>query len=204
MAAATERSIEKKQAILKAATDLFIERGYDGVSIDAIVREVGGSKSNIYNYFGGKEGLFCAIVEDLSLQILSPLQAAEIDNLPLREALTAIGKQVMSVVLSDRAIALLRIVISQNQQFPELGHLFFNTGPKPICDGLAQYIQTQQEKGLLKPCESQQATKEFVGMFLGMNQMQRLLGITEAPSQKEVASTIDNAVTVFLEGYGYD
>ena len=202
MGVSTERSSQKKQAILSAATDLFIERGYNGVSVDAIVRKVGGSKSNIYNYFGGKEGLFCAIVEDLSLQILSPLQEAHIDNLPPREALTAIGKRAMSVVLSDRAVALLRIVIAQHQQFPELGHLFFNTGPRRNCDCLAQYIEAQQQKGMLKPCDSQRAAKQFVGMFLGVNQMQRILGITEAPSEEEIASIVDDAVTTFLEGYG--
>lgn len=202
MGVSTERSSQKKQAILNAATDLFIERGYNGVSVDAIVRKVGGSKSNIYNYFGGKEGLFCAIVEDLSLQILSPLQEANIDDLPPREALTAIGKRAMSVVLSDRAVALLRIVIAQNQQFPELGHLFFNTGPRRNCDCLAEYIEIQQQKGMLKPCDSQRAAKQFVGMFLGVNQMQRILGITAAPSEEEIASIVDDAVTTFLEGYG--
>jgi len=110
----------------------------------------------------------------------------------------------MSVVLSDRAIALLRIVIAQNQQFPELGHLFFNTGPRRNGDCLARYIETQQEKGLLKPCESQQAAKQFVGMFLGINQMQRILGITKAPSSEEITSIVENAVTAFLEGYGID
>ena len=201
MGGSTERSTQKKKAILATATDLFIERGYDGVSVDAIVKKVGGSKSNIYNYFGGKEGLFCAIVEDLSEQILSPLVEADVDNLPPREALTAIGKQVMSVVLSDRAIALLRIVIAQNQQFPELGQLFFNSGPKPRCQALAKYLQDQQDQGRLKPFDSERAAKQFVGMFLGINQMQRILGITPAPTSEEIASIVEDAVNTFLEGH---
>lgn len=201
MGVSAERSAQKKKGILTAATDLFIERGYDGVSVDAIVKKVGGSKSNIYNYFGGKEGLFCAIVEDLSEQILSPLVEADVDNLPPREALTAIGEQVMSVVLSDRAIALLRIVIAQNQQFPELGRLFFTSGPKPRCDALAKYLQEQQNQGKLKPCDSHRAATQFVGLFLGVTQMQRLLGITDAPSQAEIKAIVKDAVNTFLEGH---
>jgi len=204
MAVSAGRSEQKKKAILTAATDLFIERGYDGVSVDAIVKKVGGSKSNIYNYFGGKEGLFCAIVEDLSEQILSPLVEADVDNLPPRDALTAIGKQVMSVVLSDRAIALLRIVIAQNQQFPELGRLFFASGPKPRCEALAQYLQQQQDQGKLKPCDSQRAATQFVGMFLGIQQMQRLLGITQAPSPAEITAIVEDAVDAFLDGHQRD
>jgi AcrR family transcriptional regulator len=203
MGVSAERSAQKKKAILTAATDLFIERGYDGVSVDAIIKKVGGSKSNIYNYFGSKEGLFCAIVEDLSQHILSPLGDAEIDNLPPREALTVIGKQVMSVVLSDRAIGLLRIVIAESQQFPELGGMFFTSGPKPCYECLSRYLDKQQKLGKLKPCNSQEAATQFVGMFLGLKQLQRLLGITQAPSEEEVTRVVEDAVNTFLEGYGF-
>ncbi|WP_071515955.1 TetR/AcrR family transcriptional regulator [Geitlerinema sp. PCC 9228] len=201
MGVSTTRSAEKKKAILNAAADLFVERGYDGVSVDAIVKEVGGSKANIYNYFGGKQGLFRAIVEDMSQQILSPLADAEIGNLPPREALTAIGKQVMSVVLSDRAIGLLRIVIAENRQFPELGSLFLKSGPQPCHQCLAQYLEKQQQLGTLKPCDSQQAAMQFIGMFLGSIQMQRLLGTMSAPDQQQIETLVDSAVTTFLEGY---
>lgn len=202
MRASAEHSAQKKQAILDAAADLFIERGYDSVSVDAIVKKVGGSKSNIYNYFGGKEGLFRAIVEDLSQQILSPLAEAEIDNLPPQQALNVIGKQVLSVVLSDRAIGLLRIVIAQSQQFPELGTMFFTSGPKPCYECLTRYLEKQQTLGKIKPCDSQQAATQFIGMFLGFYQLQRLIGITNAPSQEEMTQIVENAVNTFLEGYG--
>ena len=201
MGVSAERSAQKKKAILTAATDLFIERGYDGVSVDAIVKKVGGSKSNIYNYFGGKEGLFCAMVEAVSQNILSPLADAEIDNLPPREALTVIGKQVMSVVLSDRVIGLLRIVIAESRQFPELGSLFFLSGPKPCYQCLTRYLDNQQKLGNLKPCDSPTAAAQFVGMFLGLNQLQRLLQITQAPSEEEVTIAVERAVDTFLERY---
>lgn len=202
MKAWAEHSAQKKQAILNAAAELFIERGYDSVSVDAIVKKVGGSKSNIYNYFGGKEGLFRAIVEDLSQQILSPLAEAEIDNLPPQQALNVIGKQVLSVVLSDRAIGLLRIVIAQSQKFPELGTMFFTSGPNPCYERLTRYLENQQQLGNIKPCDSQQAATQFMGMFSGFYQLQRLIGITSAPSQEEVAKIVENAVNTFLDGYG--
>ncbi|PSO46905.1 MAG: hypothetical protein BRC33_14005 [Cyanobacteria bacterium SW_9_44_58] len=192
----------KQRTILNVATDLFIERGYDGVSVDAIVKKAGGSKSNIYNYFGGKEGLFRAIVEDLSQQILSPLADAEIDSLPPQQALNVIGKQVLSVVLSDRAISLLRIVIGESQKFPELGNMFFTSGPKPCYERLTRYLEKQQNLGKIKPCNSQQATTQLIGMFLGFYQLQRLLGIIDAPSQEEITNIVDDAVNTFLEVYG--
>ncbi len=201
MGVSTAYSAQKKKQILKVATDLFIERGYNGVSVDAIVKEVGGSKSTIYNYFGGKQALFRAIVEDLSQQILSPLTETNLENLPLREGLTAIGKQAMSVILSDRGVALLRMVIAQTQQFPELGELFFNAGPQSNWNRLSQYLDQQQQKGKLKPCDSYHAATQFIGMFLGIHHLQRLLGITDSPTQQEITEIVEDAVTTFLQRY---
>jgi len=39
-------------------------------------------------------------------------------------------------------------------------------------------------------------------MFSGFYQLQRLIGITSAPSQEEVAKIVENAVNTFLDGYG--
>ncbi len=54
---------EARDALLRArAAVLFLERGYDSVTVDDIVREVGGSKGSVYSFYGGKEGLFLAAI----------------------------------------------------------------------------------------------------------------------------------------------
>lgn len=73
----TKRGHERCIALLISATELFLERGYDAVSLDDIVQHAGGSKASIYKYFGNKEGLFKAICdyrrikffEDISIPI---------------------------------------------------------------------------------------------------------------------------------------
>ena len=54
----------RRARIISAATELFLERGYGDTSIDAIVRRAGGSKSTVYELFGGKDRLFAAVIED--------------------------------------------------------------------------------------------------------------------------------------------
>lgn len=44
--------------ILSAATDLFAECGYDGVSINAIAGRAGTSKANVFHHFGSKDALY--------------------------------------------------------------------------------------------------------------------------------------------------
>src|SRR5690348_14786308 len=50
------------QAIINAATEVFLERGYAEASVDAIVERAGGSKATVYAMFGNKEGLFEAAI----------------------------------------------------------------------------------------------------------------------------------------------
>ena len=59
----TKRGHERRLALLLSATELFLERGYDAVSLDDIVHHAGGSKASIYKYFGSKEGLFKGICD---------------------------------------------------------------------------------------------------------------------------------------------
>ena len=47
----TRRGDKKSEQIRSIATELFLRHGYDGVSVDEIVRIVGGSKTNVYNHF---------------------------------------------------------------------------------------------------------------------------------------------------------
>src|SRR3546814_6423581 len=45
----------KKEAVLRAAVDLFNERGFHATSLDDIASRLGITKKAIYNYFGNKD-----------------------------------------------------------------------------------------------------------------------------------------------------
>jgi len=52
-----------REALFEAATELFAERGFDGTKVEAIARRAGVNKAMISYHFGGKRGLYAAIVE---------------------------------------------------------------------------------------------------------------------------------------------
>src|SRR5262245_1078758 len=57
-----ETAEQRRERVVRLAAPLFLKKGYDNVSIDEIIGVVGGSKATIYAWFGGKEGLFEAVV----------------------------------------------------------------------------------------------------------------------------------------------
>ena len=63
-------------AILDAARLLFAEKGYGGTTVRDIVRASGLSPGSFYNYFGDKESIFLAVVEESTAAIRSRLRDA--------------------------------------------------------------------------------------------------------------------------------
>jgi AcrR family transcriptional regulator len=60
---ARSRSSEAHDKVLRAALDLFGERGIDATSMDAIAQASGVSKATIYNHWSDKEALLLEVME---------------------------------------------------------------------------------------------------------------------------------------------
>lgn len=67
------RKIERGQAtrgqFIDIATRLFAEHGYDGTSIDAVLKESGASRGSLYHHFASKEALFEAVLDRVEAEI---------------------------------------------------------------------------------------------------------------------------------------
>lgn len=61
-----------QQSVVKAARQLFWERGYEGASLPDLERATGLNRSSIYNTFGSKRGLFDAAVESYLTDVVRP------------------------------------------------------------------------------------------------------------------------------------
>ena len=65
---------ERRESILKAAQRLFAEKGYHGVSIDEIAREVDVSPAILYRHFKSKQTLYDAVLQRMSARRESYVQ----------------------------------------------------------------------------------------------------------------------------------
>src|SRR5215468_8936937 len=147
--AAASRRLEtveqRRERIVRLAAPLFLKKGYDNVSIDEIIGVVGGSKATIYAWFGGKEGLFEAVVrqkcEDVTLGI-------EIDAKgSIESQLTQIGRSFLALVLSPPILEFHRLMVSIGRTFPATARLFYETGPASAYSAVATWIEKQQADG---------------------------------------------------------
>lgn len=193
---------KRREVIMDAAWDLFLKKGYAAVSVDEIIGRSGGSKSTVYDFFGSKEGLFLELVSSVNEQILSKMKMPETSGQSTREALTLISHAIMSQILSEKAIEIYRLSVSESKRFPRIGKLFFEAGPGQTQRNVAEYIEKESAAGRLKVKNPRRAAEFLLGMLLINDHIAMSLGCVGLPSEARIGEVIEEAVDVFLAAYG--
>lgn len=67
---------ETTEKLLAAARRSFAELGYGATSMDALCAEAGLTRGALYHHFGGKEGLFEAVVRQIDREVLDQIERA--------------------------------------------------------------------------------------------------------------------------------
>lgn len=194
------RQAAKRQHILDVATEMFLEEGYAGVSVDGLIARIGGSKRTFYAYFGGKDGLFAAIIARLCEEIVNPLTHMDLKRKPLREALLTIAETFLDVVLAPRTTALHRLIVAEAPRAPEAARSFFEAAPGTAYRCLTEYFTWAESAGLVAPGSAERRAVIFLDALTGRFQLQCLLGLVESPSQSERQLLIEEAIAIFTHG----
>jgi AcrR family transcriptional regulator len=79
-----------RRNIVEVATQEFAEKGFSGARVDEIAARTRTSKRMIYYYFGSKEGLYIAVLEEAYRKIRSIEATLDLAHQPPEEALRAL------------------------------------------------------------------------------------------------------------------
>jgi TetR/AcrR family transcriptional regulator, mexJK operon transcriptional repressor len=194
------RAQKKQTDILKAASELFLQRGYDAVSMDDILEKVGGSKTTLYSYYGDKEGLFAATVQEMCREKLAAFLAMDVTDLGPKPGLNALGRQFLLIILDPHGQSMFRAMIAEAQRFPELAAAFFAAGPERAIRVLRRNIENWQKQGLLRCGNAEVLAIQFLGVIMGNFHMRRLLGLGETLTERQISVWVARGVELFLQG----
>ncbi|MFU8802690.1 MAG: TetR/AcrR family transcriptional regulator [Bradymonadaceae bacterium] len=90
---------EKQERIIEAAGEEFAEKGYEGASINQIIKRAGISKGSLYYYFEDKEDVFTTVLTYVSEKVLKETSGITFDHLtaetywPMMEAMGEKGAE---------------------------------------------------------------------------------------------------------------
>ena len=191
----------KREYLLDIAAERFLASGFSAVSVDELVASAGQSKTNVYSWFGGKEGLFLATIDRLLDAMLVPLIDNGFASLPLSEGLRVLADAVLTIVLGKDALALHRLIIAESQAFPAIGRAWVVAGPERTYRFCADFIAAHQQAGRLRLADPNRAAVFFHDMLTGDLEHRILVGERTMPDAAERDRLIDAVIDVFTRGY---
>jgi len=130
----------------KVAADLFLKRGYEGVTIDKIVELAGGSKSTVYSEFGGKCGLFISSIENLCRESNEPLTKIDYAGLNLERSLKKLSFHILKLITAKRSVELHRLAIGEAVNCPEVGEAWYTYGPARTASIIRSVLESHRDE----------------------------------------------------------
>jgi TetR/AcrR family transcriptional regulator, mexJK operon transcriptional repressor len=187
----------KLEAVTSAARALFLDQGFSATSMDAIAKAAGVSKATLYAYFPSKEALFAFLImaECEGLQRHLPLPDLSDGLYP---ALQEFARRYVRVFIERKDVVFVRTIANESSRFPDLGRLFYESGPLATIRRLAQFLDEAKAKGLLEFEDSIMAATQFLSLIRGERPLRTVLGIDDA-NEQTLDLEIESGLALFLK-----
>jgi AcrR family transcriptional regulator len=128
------RAAGRRQAIVDAALDEFITRGFAATRLDDVAKRAGVAKGTIYLHFKDKEALFEELIRTAIVPVVDRITTPPPLNGSVRDALEGFAKTFIQEVASTRRADIIRLIIAEGPRFPAIADFYYR---EVISRGLA-------------------------------------------------------------------
>lgn len=181
---------EREQRVLEVALAERIEQGYDGDTMLRIASRAGASKETLYNWFGGKDGLFADLIERNADASAEHVLAAPDTDAPPRDVLAGYAAGLLGLLSSPGSIALNPAARSA----PDLAEVLLAHGRHRAGSIVERYLARLVHAGVLGPAEPADLFELLDGLVVRDTQIRVLLGEPPPPDadqRRRAATAID-------------
>lgn len=198
-----ERAGEVEERILEAARKVFIERGFDGASMDLIAETARSGKPTIYARYPNKQALFAATVAHRIAVKNARLREHKPAGATIEERLSSIGAAMLRETLTHDFIGLYRVALAEARRLPDLvaglGQLARKRGSETVASLLAEVA----ECGELGAASAERedftcAARTFADLILLPLLMRALSGESLDTLHAEIDAHVARRVAFFL------
>ncbi|WP_165910125.1 TetR/AcrR family transcriptional regulator [Rhodovulum bhavnagarense] len=192
---------QREALILDAAEQVLLARGLQGLTMERVAQCAGMSKRTLYEHFLGREPLMAALVTRLRGAVIQPLTPAQTAR-PLAERLHLLLDPQAETETCATALEVLRAVVAEAPQHPELAARFLEDGPRAVRRMIRDELDRAVARGEIGLTDTQAAAALLHGMALTCP-LEAFLA-TDAPAADAAARSahVARAIAVFLRGAG--
>ncbi|MBW8753951.1 MAG: TetR/AcrR family transcriptional regulator [Sphingomonadales bacterium] len=184
--------------LLSHALDHFLEKGFEGTTLNAITASLGMSKQTVYLRFGDKLTLFRAALRRAIDQWLVPLEhlrALETDD--LEQTLLDVSRTIVTTLMSPAGLRLIRITNAESFRMPEIGDYTYRRGHAQIARYLTDLLRRRIFAGDPAPPDLDDLATAYLNLLSGPARRDAW-GLDEKPI--DIDSFVRSRVKLFLHG----
>jgi TetR/AcrR family transcriptional repressor of mexJK operon len=202
----SDRSTRKREAILQAATELFLTREYAGTSMEDIAVAAAVSKQTVYKHFSDKQTLFREValgsVQHVSRDFQSQVGAvAEAPDVPA--ALRDLARNYVTAVMNPVLLRRRQLVLREAGRFPDLARKYHESGPRQTISVLTTAFARLADRGELAMDDPRLAATQFAFLVVGEPLDTAMFrGAGRGRRTLELHALAEAGVEVFLAAYG--
>lgn len=195
----THQEAERRhESLVASAARVFLEKGWDGASVDEISRQSGVAKRFIYARYPNKAALFVGAVERFIDEKMESLHTMEPLPEDVEAGLRAFGRRLLDLALRPDTLAFLRLFIAEAPRFPDLAQLFVANNRHRGLAEIDRVLAVYADRGAIDHCDPGVTAEQFFILVVGAPQRRALLGAREEPGEED--RLLNAAVRLFLDG----
>jgi|GEM_PF-245424 len=182
-----------KQRAIETAAGMFVDAGYNGISMREISESLGVSKAALYYHFKDKQDLMVAILESYLERMESLFESDISQGRNCREQITRLVTLIFAQPPQQRAVMRLASQEMGNLD-PEVREEFGRTYHRKFIRRIKSILQTGVSRGEIKLMDTASATWVLLGM------MYPFFYPGSANSERDATRLVDQILTIFFDG----
>jgi TetR/AcrR family transcriptional regulator, mexJK operon transcriptional repressor len=194
------RGDARRKAIIDAAWQVFLEKGFERATLGEIISLSKGSRTTLYEAFGGKEGLFETMIVDKCRTVIDSLQLELREGIKPDQVLLEFATRFTEEIFTHENPKIIHLVVSESQRFPKVAEYLFRHGPDRVQQKVADYFRAATAAGELTVEDPDLAADLFLSLIQGQWQFRLLARTTAAPSKEQLHRQVALAIRIFLQG----
>ncbi|MCL6379634.1 TetR/AcrR family transcriptional regulator [Pectobacterium brasiliense] len=189
------------QTIVDAASELFLELGFQATTMDKVAQQAKISKLSIYRHFDNKEALFSAAIASHCHQF-APQALIEGVGGSAEDQLIAVGSSLLRTLLSPDVRSVEAMIMADKTNQKSLSKLHYEAGPAYVIAQIEALLRQLHAKAALNVPDPLRSARLFAALIKGSD----LLTIAcfdkaRAEDDNEIESYCRSAVAMFIAAH---
>ncbi|EJL33342.1 TetR/AcrR family transcriptional regulator [Novosphingobium sp. AP12] len=194
-----EQARARQVALLDAALEHFLDKGYEGATIEAIAADVNMTKRTVYARYADKTALFRAAIRHGTQRRAVGAEVIEATRGgTLEETLVAIATLRIDLVRDADGAKLQRIINTESYRFPDIFQTYYDIAALPTVRFLAEILAEETRAGRLAIDDPILAANVFMSMVVS-GPVRFILSGNEL-GREDIDRRVRFAIRLFLEG----